>query len=105
MKDLDERKSPSARSFTLSGGSFREEIIIDHVKSRPDDIDIDIDIDIDSSTGTGTGTRSLPAKFNHSVSLDTNDNANETVAPSTTSSPQIKPDVEELEVRLCCPCL
>jgi hypothetical protein len=81
MKDVD-RKAPIVRSFTLSGGSFKGEIVIDHPPpSSPSDV------------FKSSSTHSLPSKPTHSVSLETDTDDNEAVAP------QMKPNLEALQVR------
>jgi hypothetical protein len=85
MKNVD-RKAPVVRSFTLSGGSFRGEIVIDHRPPSPPS---------PTDGFKNSSIHSLPPKFTHSVSslADTDDSS------ATCATTQLKPTVEILEVR------
>jgi hypothetical protein len=87
MKDVD-RKAPAVRSFTISGGSFGGEIVIDYRLPPPSPTDA-----IQSSS-----IHSLPSEFTHSGSSDRDTDDNETVASlATCATTQIKPNVEALQ--------
>jgi hypothetical protein len=88
MKDDVDRKAPVVRSFTISGGSFGGEIVIDYRLPPPSPTD-----SIQSSS-----IHSLPSKFTHSGSSDRDTDDTETVASSATcATTQIKPNVEALQ--------
>jgi hypothetical protein len=89
MKDVD-RKAPIVRSFTLSGGSFGGEIVIDCRRQPP----------YPTNGMKFSSIHSLPSKFNqHSGSaLDRDTDDNETVASlASCATTKIKPNVEALQ--------
>jgi hypothetical protein len=84
MKDVD-RKAPIVRSFTISGGTFRDEIVIDYRLPPPPP---------PSRDGImNSSFHSLPSKFTQSDSLGDGTDA------SFDSTTQIKPNVKAIEVR------
>jgi hypothetical protein len=85
MKDVD-RKAPIVRSFTISGGTFRDEIVIDYRLPPPSS----------SRDGlTSSSLHSLPSKFTHSDS-----SGDVTVASlDSSSTTQMTPNAEAIEVR------
>ena len=88
MKEDVDHKAPVVRSFTILGGSYGGEIVIDYCLTPPSPTDA-----IQSSS-----IHSLPSEFTHSGSSDRDTDNDETVASlASCATTQIQPNGEALQ--------